>query len=248
MNEPEKPKKGWAWQIWLAVLVVIGLLFYLAMPNHGRVHRGTYQYKGINNARQIIGLIHVYAADYGTYPDHGLDHSNLTSNRAFRPLFSEGLIMDESIFGCPGSMYAPDKDIGTATEYDQALTAGENHWVLVAGMNTDSPAHYPLLMENAVDATWPPRWLPYVPNKPMKGLAWYDDTIIVGFNDGSVQKVKLVERDGFLHLPKSILEPKGKTPLPVMKILDIIPRGSGPYVNPPGSAPGPPLNAPAGRQ
>ena len=33
--------------------------------------------------------------------------------------------------------------------------------------------------------------------------------------------VKLVEKDGLLHLPDEILKPEGKEPLPNMKLLDV---------------------------
>lgn len=257
MNEPEKPKKGWGCVIWSSVIIAAVLTGLYLMPCTCCVPVRANQMKGMRNARDIIGGMMAYASDnHGQYPDQGLGPAALTSNAAFHRLFTDGLVQDESIFGCPSSMFMPDKNIGTAPEYDQALTAGENHWVLVAGLNTDSPAHYPLIMENAVDTTWPPRWLVGAGGKPLKGRAWQDDNILVGFNDGTVQKLKLKKTDGFFHLPKSLLEPKGKTPLPVMKVLDIIPRGAGSYgygqgaKSPPWGRDNklPPLNAPAGQQ
>lgn len=235
-NEPEKPQKGWGCLEWIVVLVVLALAVYNSVPSYGLITARSQQMKGSSHARQITGLLLTYASDNsGHYPDFGKDLSKLTSNQAFHELVKEGLVQDETIFSCPGSPFTSDKDVGLAPDYAKALTPGENHWMLVAGLQNNSPAHYPVVMENAVDATWPPRWMPYpsyISRKlasirgdkrepPSRGRSWENNAVIIGFNDASVQAVEMDLKDDRLHLPASILKPEGKEPLPTLKILDV---------------------------
>ncbi len=232
-NEPEKAEKGWGCLQWIVVLVVFVLVIYNFFPSYGQITVKANQMKGRSNARQITGLLLTYASDNsGHYPDFGKDLSKLTSNQAFHELVKEGLVQDETIFSCPGSPFTSDKDIGLAPDYAKALTPGENHWMLVAGLKNNSPAHYPVMMENAVEATWPPKWLPYpsyisrklasIPGrKPLRGRSWENNAVIIAFNDASVQAVQMDLKDDRLHLPESTLKPEGKEPLPTLKILNI---------------------------
>lgn len=232
-NEPEKAKKGWGCLQWSVVLVVLALGIYNFFPIYGLISVKSYQMKGGSNARQITGLLLTYASDNnGHYPDFGKDLSKLTSNQAFRELVKEGLVQDETIFSCPGSLFTVDKNIGVLPDYTEALVPGENHWMLAAGLNSQSRAHYPLVMENAADATWPPRWVPYpsyisrklasiTGSKPLRGRSWEKNAIIMALNDASVQVVEMDLKDDRLFLPESILKPEGKEPLPTLKILDI---------------------------
>ncbi|TDU68066.1 hypothetical protein EI77_03183 [Prosthecobacter fusiformis] len=229
MSEDE-PKKGWGCMQWGAVLgVIILLVGFFSSIGSSLVTRSR-QMIGASNAGQIVGLLLTYASEYnGVFPDHGKDLTKLTSNDVFRVLFKEGLIQDETIFGCPLSGVLPDKNFGAAPDYAQALMPGENHWMFTAGLSATAPSHYPLVMEDAVTSTWPPQWSPssksffsFAPpkNRP-SGSAWKDGSILAAFNDGSVQPVKLTLKNGILSLPKSVLKPEGKTPLPELKILDV---------------------------
>lgn len=231
-NEPEKPKKGWGCLQWG---VVVGVCFFVGIiwPTFLAIQTRSHQVKASSNARQIIGLMMSYASDYeGHYPDHGKEPSKLTANAALRSLVQEELIHDETIFGSQESRFKPDGNLGQAPDYAQALEPGENHWMMVANQKNTSPTHYPILMENAADVSWPPKWLPpawFLSRKyaewtgppPPRGRSWGNGTIIVGFNDASVQTVKLERKDGRMHLPDSVLKPAGKEPLPELKILDV---------------------------
>ncbi len=231
-NEPEKPKKGWGCLQWGVVVALLCLLGLYLTPSYGRITPRANQMKGSNNARQITGLLLTYAAEYGGhYPDHGKDHSKLTSNEVFRLLVQDGLVQDETIFNCPGSSFRADKIIGEAPDFKQTLLPGENHWMFTAGLGNTSPAYYPVIMENAVQPAWPPKWSSYSktvvsffsssePDR-LPGAAWKDGKIIVAFNDASVLAVSLDSKDGLLQLPDSVLKPEGKTPLPELKILDV---------------------------
>ncbi len=232
-NEPEKPKKGWGWGCWGTFAAVLLLFIAILWPIYGLMTVTAKQIRTVSAARQIVGLLLTYAADHdGHYPDHGRDTAGLTSNEAFRELVKEGLVQDETIFGCELSRFKPDGNLGQAPGFDEALTAGENHWMMVSGLGDRSPGHYPLVLENAADASWPPRWLAtaswfsrkisaILGEPPARGRAWADGTIIIAFNDAVVQTVKLDPKSDGLHLPASVLTPEGKAPLPVFKLLDI---------------------------
>ncbi len=231
-NEPEKPKKGWGCLQWGVVVALLCLLGLYLTPRYGLITPRANQMKGASNARQILGLLLTYAVDNGgQYPDHGKDLSKLTSNVAFRSLVQEGLVQDETIFSCPGSSFRADKILGEAPDYKQALLPGENHWMLTAGLTNRSLSHSAVIMENAVQPAWPPKWSPYSktvvsffsfsePNR-RPGAAWKDGKILVAFNDASVLAVSLDSKDGLLQLPDSVLKPAGKMPLPELKILDV---------------------------
>lgn len=230
-NELGKPRKRWGCLQWGVVVGAVAMLAvkFMPRPSYGPITAKALQMKAGSNARQIVSMLMMYASDNnGMYPDHGKDLSKLTSNEVFRTLFQEILVQDESIFSCPFSKFLADKNIGSEPGFEQALMPGENHWMMVAGMRNDSPAHYPLLMESAADASWPPKWKPYsessvstLGSTRSRGMAWKKGEIIVIFNDASVQTVKLELKDGLLHLPDSVLKPAGKAPLPELKILNV---------------------------
>lgn len=185
-----------------------------------------------DNARHIYGMLLTYASDHnGYYPDSVKAREGLTANAAFREIFKEGLIEDESIFGGLYSRFVPDNSIGSEPNFEQALQAGENHWMMTAGNTNTTAVIIPIFFENTVDATWPPRWLPpsyfsygyseVTSTPPPRGRSWPNGTILVTKNDGSTQAMKLVEKDGFMHLPDSYLKPEGGWAIPPMKMLDV---------------------------
>ncbi|MES2735881.1 MAG: hypothetical protein V4672_06150 [Verrucomicrobiota bacterium] len=239
-NEPVKPKKGWGYLQWSVLLTVLFLLASLVALtfNHFLVKRD--QMRAASDLSLVLNLMRSYASEFdGHYPDfagqnlsNGKDLPKRTSNSAFRRLIQVGMIQDERVLGCSHSRFNPDGNIGTAPDHAEAFAPGENHWLMVAGLSNRSPGHYPLILENAVDASWPPRWLPssFLLSRwfaslrgemPPRGRSWPGNTILIGFNDGSIKTVKLESKDGFLRLPESILKPEGKEPLPTLKILDI---------------------------
>jgi hypothetical protein len=231
-NEPEKAKKGWGCVQW-SVVVVMLFMGGIVLPAYEFIAKKSNQMRAGESFRQIFHLMMTYASDHeGYFPDHDKDLSTLTANATFRSFMQEGLILDETIFGCPASRFIPDKNIGEAPNYAQALEPGENHWMMVANLSNESPGHYPMILESAADVAWPPRWLPvdgYASRKyaewtgvlPPRGRSWADGSILVGFNDGSLQTVKLELKEGRMHLPESVLKPTGKEPLPELRILDV---------------------------
>lgn len=246
-NEPEKPKRGWGWLQWSVALMALLFLAAYFMPVSKEISVKGVQMKGCSNARQIIGLLLTYASDHeGHYPDFGKDPSKLTSNEVFRDLIramaADVLILDETIFSCPQSPFVGDKKLGQAPDFNQALQPGENHWMMVSGLGNDSPSRTPVVLENAAEVVWPPKWLPYK-EEPSKsfiqrllslgrlsspGRSWKNKKIIICMNDASAEPISLKEKDGLMHLSESYLRAIAVPPSG-LKILDIeveIPRTS----------------------
>ena len=179
------------------------------------------QTMAISNCRQIITALRIYAADHnGQYPDAARP-SALTSNEAFRELFTSGTLKDETIFGTfrdasyfgsPQCPFRPDGKIGQAPDFVRALEPGENHWALVKGQTNSSDESMALVFENPAVASWPPEWATRKPDRPARaaGDAWYGDKIIIGTNDSSVTLLHLVKTDA----PTAPLAPpkEGKSP------------------------------------
>lgn len=227
-NELEKPKRGWGIGHWLIVLLVGFLLVMLMAQNNNHVEVIGRQMRGCSNARQIIGMMEAHAKDfYGDFPDVGGGSAPLTSNQAFRRLFTLGYADNESPFGCLESPFIPDGMIGSQPEYKEALMAGENHWMLMAGLTRESPEHTPAIFENAVHAAWPPQWLSTAPSKGWAhatrkpGAAWDDDRIIVGFKDGRIERVKLTKSGDLLQFQEAFFQTWMRNRVQTFKILDV---------------------------
>jgi type II secretory pathway pseudopilin PulG len=175
-------------------IVPIAILASLAVPAFSKIQEKANQTKAMNNARQIIIGLKLYAADNnGEYPDKLKNGSSVTdSNTAFRELFINGQLQDEHIFGCPGGLYVPDGNIGSPPEYREALTLGENHWAMTRGLTGLATGGFPLIFENTSSGThWPPTWNSAIAGRPLPSRAWPGGKIIIGFNDGSVDVVRL---------------------------------------------------------
>ncbi len=221
MNEPEKPKKGWGWLQWGFIMVVSLIGVGVAIPTfHGTAVQSR-QTSASNNCRQIIMALRLYAEEHkGAFPDEVVPGIT-TANGAFRELIREQIIEDERIFSAIASPFIADGNIGQHPSYLEAVSAGENHWMMIAKLRSSDPGHYPFLMENARSNMWPPTWLSDQREKPLRGRAWLRGSIIIGRIDNSVNIVRLDKREGSLHLPESFLKPVGKPPLPDFQILDI---------------------------
>jgi len=244
----------------LVVITIIAIIASLAVPTYNLITVKANQMKGSSNCRQIIGLLLTYAADNnGLYPDSVTNPVTgsvpLTSNDAFRALVQEGLVQDETIFGCPGSRFMPDKNIGIAPTFDQALIAGENHWAMTQGQSNTTSSIMPIVFENPAAAGWPPQWNCDAAGKPVAGRAWPGGTIIIGKNDASVETVKLMSQQGASVGPRLLGSGMDMftmaSPNQPQQILNIVQAGTGSYSDIPGAAPGgypqaPGYGAPAG--
>jgi hypothetical protein len=179
----------------LVGLAALLLLISLIVPFFGHISEPGTITKGITNCRQIITAMRIYAADHdGKYPDAALTDPQ-SSNEAFRVLFQKNIIDNEMIFGCRMSPYVPDGDIGTPPDFKQALEAGENHWALTKGLSNSDLGSIPLVFENPVVATWPPKWNVDAKGTPTRGRAW-GNGVIIGMNDSSVGIQPLQSKTG----------------------------------------------------
>lgn len=195
----ERPKQRWGILQWGIMIGIVALLGLWAVPTYVNISRMGNENWGMNYCVQVNLAMKQFAKDNnGLYPDGGPAAVGLTSaNQVFRRLFQTGVMDEETVFGCPGSRFIPDRHIGVAPDYRQALEPGECHWMLLKHQGEASPGNAPVIIENALDAHWPPRWDVSDQAGDRKGRARPGRQIIIGCNDGSAQMVKLQE-DGRL--------------------------------------------------
>jgi|UniRef100_UPI0037845D25 hypothetical protein len=215
----EIPKQRWGCLQWGAIgfgLLLVGL--FDVRGTHPRAQMMGMQLKAMNNCTQIILVLKMYSKDKGgIYPDR-LGGSLRSSNEVFRKLF--GIETDdERIFGCPDSPFQPDGVTGSPPAFEKALGAGECHWMLLKHQGDASHPKIPIIIENSLKPSWPPKWdiaRPAIPQwlgdtSRKRGRSWRGSENIIGRNDGSVAVEKL-RPDGTLdwHSPNN-LGPDGKS-------------------------------------
>lgn len=180
------------WTLWALLLGSLVWLLFAIRPNPMHGNHG----KAISNGKQVLIALKLYASsNKSAFPD--IHHPQVKSaNEVFREMFTEGVISDERIFGGPGSVFNTydDNNIGSPPAYAEALKPGECHWMLLKNQTDVEHSKTPLLIENALNTSWPPRWDVSAPEpgaKRKKGQAWGDRTIIVIRSDGSAAMEKL---------------------------------------------------------
>ncbi|MCF7788227.1 MAG: hypothetical protein K9N47_19040 [Prosthecobacter sp.] len=187
------PQERWGCLQW-GIVLVVGLLASVLMFYLPRmISRPALQVRGVMNCKNIMLSLKLYAKDNGSaYPDAGLSAASAKSaNQIFHRLFEERITADERIFGCPNSVFVPNADIGTAPGFSQALTPGECHWMLLKFQTDSSNGNMPVVVENALNASWPPKWDVSDPSSNKRGRVWKGNKIIIGRNDGSVAVERL---------------------------------------------------------
>lgn len=172
----------------------------LLISSYTRESKQALQMKAVVNCKQIILALKRFAADNGSrYPDSpAADFMPVSSNQIFRRLFKEQMCDDEHIFGCPGGKYSPDGNLGPAPGFAQALEPGECHWMLLSEQSDESYGDVPMIIENALDTSVPPRWELSPASPAQRGRAWKNGMIVIGMNDGSAQVLPL-RPDGVLR-------------------------------------------------
>ncbi len=215
-----KSRKRWGCGHWAVVIVVVMLLAAFLLPTLCVSNQAASQSSSCNNARQIIMALKIYAQENnGMYPDAKHPEA-VTANQVFRHLFIEDILLDERIFGAKASLFVPDGKIGTAPDFKEAVKRGENHWALVAGQATGTTGNFPLIFENALDASWPPKWNAGSAGQLRRGRVWRGNKIIVGHNDNTINVEKLVEFQDGLSLPELVVPGKASG-IPELKVLDV---------------------------
>jgi hypothetical protein len=191
----------------LAMVVAILLIGSLVIPFLSITTEKDQRYKGISNCRQIITAMKIFASDHdGKYPDAFLKNPR-NSNEVFRELFKEGILDDEMILGCPVSPFVPDGNFGGAPDFKQAVEAGENHWAMTAGLLDKDSGSIPLVYENPVVASWPPKWNANATGTETRGRAG-SFGIVIGMNDGGAVMQPLEPKTGTAVDPKELGEGK----------------------------------------
>lgn len=214
MNEP--PKQRWGCLRWgMLVLVVLLVSLFDVRGTRPRIQTLGMQTKAMSNCKAIILVLKQYSKDAeSVYPDsRGKEFKS--ANQVFRVLFKDDIVVDERVFGCPESRFNPDNDIGAPPNFEKALMPGECHWMLLKNQTDLSHPRTPIVIENSLNASWPPRWdtsRPVVPqwfgdHSLKRGRSWRGCEIIIGRNDGSVTVEKL-RPDGTLdwHSPPNLDE------------------------------------------
>jgi hypothetical protein len=180
----------------LSIAILIPITPFFSAPFFDSTSERAGLVSGINNCRQIVTSLKIYASDNsGSYPDVS-NREFLSSNEVFHELFTSGVLTTESIFGSPESSFRPDSNIGEKPDFIEAVKPSENHWAMTKGLSDSSPSSLPLIFENPAETTWPPRWNAFSVTRPVPGRAWSGGKVIVGMNDGTVSARKLTARVG----------------------------------------------------
>ncbi|CAN5910534.1 hypothetical protein BH11VER1_BH11VER1_13210 [soil metagenome] len=200
-----KTQRGFTLIELLVVITIIAILAGLAFPAFAKIQEKGKITQGINNCKQIIISLKLYAGDHnGVYPDGDKTAAPGTANEAFRLLFKEGILETEKIFGCGASPFQPDGNIGTADEYTEAVASGENHWEMSKGLNDSASGGIPLVFENAKDSGADPAWDSKISSQAKKGRTWSGGKVIIGMNDSSVEVMQCTSaKSGSTSLRKS---------------------------------------------
>lgn len=215
----------------LAVLVVGLLLSIVPHAPRSNVQKTANQMKTVMNGKQLLMALRQYAEkNGGQFPDAG-GKDLKSANDVFRELLKAGTLTEERLFGAPRSPFVPDGIVGDPPELKQALMPGECHWMVLKHQTPQSHPATPILIENALGTTWPPRWK--VPPRgfswfglkntedarPGRGGAWGGGQIVIGRLDGSVQ-VENLRPDGTLdwESPKNAAWLKSLTPEQAAKL------------------------------
>lgn len=220
MNWAEQPKQCWGCLQWGVVVFVIMLLASLLLPTFNVTADISSQTLDANNCRQIIMALKIWASENeGVFPDSSTPLPT-SSNQVFRKLIQADIIQDERIFSSTDTPFRPDNIMGNAPDYPRALEPGENHWAMVAGLETDSDGTWPLVFENPVSSQWPPRWLKNQ-TQAAPGRTWKGGKIIMGRLDNSVTVERLVEKEGVLMTSDAFTKRFGNEPMPHLRILNV---------------------------
>lgn len=165
--------------------------------------------KAVNNCKEIILTLTWYASHHeDEYPD-GQEHQFHSANEVFRELFKAGIITDERMFGSPTSSFYPDKELGQPPAFAKTLLPGECHWMLLKHQGLSSHPKTPIIIENSLTASWPPKWS--LETHGIRGRSWPKRKIIIGRNDSTVA-VEQLNEDGTLDWhSKNNLGPDGKS-------------------------------------
>lgn len=215
-TQPRQKRRGcmkWGC-IALVIILVVGRHLWIDFQTH------LYATLRVSSGAQIMLALRQYAesSDEGLFPDGR--HPEITSaNAFFRELFKAELVNDERIFTDRANPHQSDNVIGSPPDFAQALAPGECHWMVLKHQSDKVHELTPIFIENAANATWPPRWkLPaaweawvFGVGPKRRGFASRDGHVVVGRLNGSITLEK-IRPDGMLDWhSKSNLDEHGKS-------------------------------------
>jgi prepilin-type N-terminal cleavage/methylation domain-containing protein len=134
----------------LVVITIIAILASFAVPVFNRVVGRAQQSKQVNNARQIALACRLFAqANNGIFPVGPNQQPAANANGAFNALFESGDINLEALFWNPRATHVCNP---AGPDEDGILTAGENAFDYVRGLNDSTRGNVPLIVEAQTSA------------------------------------------------------------------------------------------------
>ncbi len=135
----------------LVVITIIAMLAAAGFGGYSKIMPGVKANTAAGTGHAIHTLLFAWAGDN----DQAFPDAEQYSNEAYKELFKKGLVDTEKTFAIAGDAWhytspsgdkkAPDNDIGTAPEYQQALMPGECAWAYVTGHTTASKGDLPIM-------------------------------------------------------------------------------------------------------
>ena len=205
----EQVKERWGCLQWGLLVFCLFLLVQVVLPSLTRVSPRGDRMIGASCCKQIILSLRQYSYVHeDEYPD-GQKREFHSANEVFRELFKDGIVTDESIFGCPTSRFCPDNELGSPPDFAKCLQPGECHWMVLKHRSLATHPRAPVLIENSLTASWPPKWS--LETNAIRGRSWPGQRIIIGRNDGTVSLERLNEDGTIDWHSESNLGPDGKS-------------------------------------
>jgi len=196
INQPHKimkatlsARKGFTLIELLVVMTIIAVLAGLGFTAFNRAREQARVTEAIQNLKgNIYTAMLQYANDNNDrFPDRRQDGTPVAdSNEAFRQLFINQYLTDESAFKVGSSPAEIDGDLGLAPNYPNALESGENHWEMLAGLRSTDRGSFPMVWENSVSGSWNPTWDPSL-SAGAKGRTWSGGRVLVLQVSGKVE-------------------------------------------------------------
>lgn len=199
-SNTEQPPKRWGRSSWITVFLVSALLILLAIASYQYLRESSQKAAVANNVRHLMMSMKIFANDVGGYYPFGLSKWP-TANAGFRELAKEECLETEEPLGSLSSPFKPDGDMGS--RFAKFAEPGECHWMVIQDSTTSNAGNEPLVFDNAINATWPPRWKANADGQEVRGRTLFGNRIVIGFNDLTIRFLKLEQSGGDLVLPET---------------------------------------------
>ena len=177
----------------LVVIAIIGILAAIAMPVYKNAMVSAHETAAMNNARQIMLALRLYANDHnGVYPSYTLQNGQSTtttvanSNEAFAQLFPTYINTEATFWLARSAFCSPNppnekKDNPPVDPPVLTLASGQNEWAYVLGLSDASDPSLPILADGFASA----QLHTYSKDSSQKGGVWQAEKAIIAHADGS---------------------------------------------------------------